>query len=424
MRATGRIWLPSRPAFVYGSTSIFREDATKLARSSSQELKEKFANQAYYNDSAQSGKFYGYEGYGYGGIKHGCSVNWNSFTVARYLMPPNAPRVKVWYVKGDTEEVQPEGESTNLQAEWLSVPVPNPANLALGELSPAGTDKAVSIACPATGEEWEFHAFSQFLTGPHMGEWKAGYGAYTNSSGTFNGVWPHGWGSSSSGFGFVGGAISLQDLVNVLRGQPIGHALACAVPVNNGTVKPSTRAGEVNANTHKFMEDGKTANPAFGAMDEVPHGLWMAFPAGSNPEEFGIKKSKEPLAYAMYVAGRDHGWTIRDHAGEVAFYINDPRVLGAPSKGGPPPYAETAVNPFAGCESLGEEVVNYIKAYTGMTDPTLPALTETFFSTTSVFSKMPFRELEQLEPRSSRGRRASSASWKARQCSWAESSSL
>ncbi len=407
MSATGRIWLPSRPPFVYGPSSLFIEDATKLARSTSQELKEKFANQAYYNDAAQSGKFFGYSGYAWAGAKYGCTINWNSFTVPRYHMPPTAPRVKVWYVNPESEneeELYPAGHNSNLQGEWLAVPVPNSAYVPLGSLAPEGTDKAVSICCPATGEEWEFHGFSQFKEGPLAGQWKAGAGAYTRTTNAFSGMWPSGRGNSASGFGLMGGAISLQDLVNILRGKPIGHALACAVPVTTGSVvAPSLHEhGDHWTNTHEKLEDGVTPNPAFGEVDAIPEGLWMAFPKELNPEELGIKQATEPIAYAMVVAGRDHGWCVRDHAGTLAFYLNDPRVLGAPSGGGPPPYAGVAVNPFAGCESLGkEEIANYIKAYAGMTDPTLPAITETFLSASSVFSKVLFRELEQLEPRTS-----------------------
>ncbi|MGO9759970.1 MAG: hypothetical protein ACLP1Q_01755 [Solirubrobacteraceae bacterium] len=399
MRSSSGVYLSARPP-IYGPPSIFRDDATLLARSSSQVFKEKLANQCFYNRASQTGHFFGYEGLGYGGVSEDFNVflNWKSFTTAVYYVRPNVPRVKVWCVQqnvGTEETLQEPGAHDDLQGSLESVPIPNPALIPHGQIQPAGTDRDVVILCPATGEMWEFWRFGQFLKGTHLGEYKCAFGGYTNSIAGFDGVWPNEWGLSASSLGILGGVITMADLVRLLRGDPLGHALGIAVLVTaNEHLAPATR-NDHKENTFEFLEDGVTPNPAFGAIDAVPEGLWCAFPAASRASEHGITG---PIASKLYEAAREHGIVVHDGAGNPAFDLADPRQLGTP-------YSDTLVNPFAGATYLEEKGTreSYINSLVpeGWTDPTLPVITENLNGATGLFSKFPWRDLEQLEPRAS-----------------------
>jgi hypothetical protein len=397
MRATGAMLLPSRPP-VYGPASVFREDATLLARSSSQVSKEKLANQCFYNTASQSGKFYGYEGMGYGGSAEGYNVfvNWQGSTIAVYYVSPSTPRVKVWLVEEGGSEETPRGSGADehLQSFWEEVPVPNVALIPNRQIWPIGGDKSTIVICPATGEMWELWRLGQFKKGTQMGEFKATYGGYCGSIAGFNGIWPNQWGIAGSGLGLLGGIVTMQDIVRMLRGESLGHALRLAVCVATSEhVEPATRNNEVE-NEYPFLEDGKTSNPAHGTVDAVPMGLWCAFPPSSRASEYGITT---PIASKLYEAMREHGLVVADGTTRgVNFDLADPRVLGTP-------YSSTFINPFAGATYTREapERESYINNLvpTSWTDPTLSAMTENLNGPGSVFSAMPWRDLEQLEPR-------------------------
>ncbi len=414
MRASATVFDVARPPHLFGA-SIFRESASGLVVAESQVYKEKFANQCLYGQKALSGSFYGYEGYGSGNPtfgEHNININWYEYTVPVYFVSPGTPRVKVWFVEEEGKETPEEklraaGAASNLQSYFEAVPLPNPAKVPLGVLASTGTDKSVAIVCPATGEAWEMHTFSYFKTttgeGPQRGEPKFGFGGYypnlTSASG-IPGV-PFGvgagnhWGDSASGLGSLGGNISLQELIDVYRGGSIGHALGCSVVVNNNEHLAPAKADNGNReNTFEKHSDG-TANPAFGAADQIPMGLWMRFPPASRASEYGMTGKLEA---AMYEAMREYGVFVRDGSGLVSFYLSDPRTVGSP-------YCETNVNPFAGASqpAEGPGIGTYVNAHvsSAWTDPTLPEFDEILHGPGSVFEKMPWRTLEQLAPRES-----------------------
>jgi hypothetical protein len=401
LRASGLVLSMARPAQLFGPTSIFREPAASLTVNSSQELKEKLANQLYYGNKKQGeeNKFFGYSGMGYNGSPEGfyTAITFKEYSNPLYVVAPTTPRVKVWLVKGEAgpeEELQEEGFATNLQGAFAAVPMPNPALTLKGSLEPAGTDRAIVVWCPGTDEMWEMERLGKFAEGPHAGAWKFNFGGYISRVSQSNGIPPHGWGASASGLGIVGGNISVSDMVSVLRGKPIGHAIGIAVGVTLSPtfVAPATRADtKGKSNTYEFLEDGVTKNPAFGLVDAVPEGLWCRFPPASRASEYGISTS---LAKAMYEAIREYGLFVRDGSGNSQFFINDPRSLGSI-------YSDTLIDPFA--ETTNEGVYKYIEELmpTGWRDPTLEVFTEQFAGNKNLLNQFPWRTLEQLEPRSS-----------------------
>lgn len=392
----------------FNEGSIFTEDATSLARVTQAELEannypQKVANQFFYTLKAQEGKFFGYAGLGKGGSTgEGNQVvaNLRSFTPAIYIVPAGQPRVKVWLVKSNvSEELRSKAEDPfNLQGTWGSVPVPAAALIPNGEqIWPEGTDKEVVIWSPSTDEYWEFWGFSKFAVGEHAGAFKAGFGAYVAPVSKSSGVLPNKWGARASGLAATGGDISMADLVRVLRGGKIGHALGAALVVTKGPAGAAFIAPATRNDTRENTAGTAETNPAFGSVDAVPEGAWFAFPAASRASEF-VNTATEPIAAAVYEAIREHGLFINDTSvTSSAFYINDPRELATP-------YSGIGVNPFAGWEgaepkpSTIQENIN-VHVPESWTDPTLPHVKENFLNTKSIFAKLPWRTLEWLAPR-------------------------
>lgn len=412
--AVGRSLTDQMPAWYpqfnpVGAGSLFCENATTLARASAEEIAAnqyaaKLANQFYYGTNSQKGLFHGYSGVGYNGHKEGFNTvaNYESGTLPLYVMAAQAPRTSIWLVKEEgAEETLDEGAAHAVlhEAFLRGVPLPAVSEVLHGSLPSAGTDAVFAVWCPSTDELWEVRKLGTFASGAHKGELKASFGNYVAGVSTSNGVSPTGIGNSASGLVRAAGMITLADLIRVLRGGSIGHALSIAVPVVQGHLAPATR-NDTSENTTVYEEDGKTANPAKGTVDAVPEGLWCAFPPASRAGEYGITK---PVAVAVYEAIREYGLVVRDHGSTCAFNIEDFKSL---TVGHPP------VNPAAGATTPGStdsKLQSYVnEALLAMVgsewrDSTLPVLEEDLegATTANVFGKQPWRTLEQLAPRSS-----------------------
>jgi hypothetical protein len=489
--SAGRVYPFTGPAMF--KQSVFSEDATALARASTEEVATNhyalklanqlnYANKAYdYKSEGAGPRFYGYTGIGYAGTGSNFRAFVNTLIFSRpiYRVSASQPTTRVWRVKLSTETlctVKEEEEKSMLGSYFEHVPMPLPSEIVAGspnahQVFPEGTDKPVGVWRPATDEYWEMYQLSQFAAGEHKGEWKFALGGYMANVSLSNGIMPVGWGSSSSGLAFAGHGISMEDLVRVLRGGKIGHALGLEIPCTKGPNKtahlePATSNDSqaitakiptftANLETGKLgqlrsvssflyaavgmtvtgpklkagttitsvSESGKTlglssegegvntagayelTNPAAGSsgtIDAVPEGAWFAFPASTTAASVGISASSEPIAAAVYEAIRAHGVFVCDSkGGSCALTLDDMRVIGSP-------FTE-AINPVAGYSGYPgapSPTVSAINEYvnslvpSGLTDPTLPAITESFEGSKSLMFKMPWQTLEQLKPRS------------------------
>jgi hypothetical protein len=400
MRASGLV-LPARP--LLAPASVFRDNVEALAPAASQIVKEKFVNQLYYGWASKSGTFYGYSGYGYGGAAEAFNqfIGWKSATDPLWIVPHGQPTVKVWFVKeeaGGPEETLATGASIEkLQKEFEAVPVPSLWLIPHGQIQQTGTDGTAVVWQPSTDTLWEMHRFGRFASGPHQGEWKAGYGHRQTGVSAWNGICaPETGQQSASALSAICGDILLGELVRVLRGGKIGHALKIAIPVvANEHVAPavSNDGSGPYENTHQFLADGVTSNPAFGAADAIPEGSWFRFPATSRASEYGITQL---LAVAIYEAIREHGIVVTDRAGNPSLRLCDPRTLFTP-------YCDTGVNPMNGSAQFSAYVDegSTEAARNGWIDPTLPVFEGELNGASGVLSVMPWRTLELLEPRSS-----------------------
>lgn len=422
--AASGLVLPARKSLV-SPVSVFRENATTLARAGS-ELSEKrvgnLANQIYYNRKSQEGHFYGYGGLGYGGAAEAAYpfIAGKTFSVPLWVVPYQQSRVKAWLVEEESgpEETLRTGEfNENLQHHFEAIPLPTLGKIPKGQIQATGTDRVAIIWCPATDELWEIHRLGQFLAGTHKGEWKFGYGVYIPEASKWNGICPSEGGQlSASHLSYVSGAVTMLDLVKVARGEKIEHALNLTVQVTlNEHVAPATHNDNTpKKNTFEFLEDGTTPNPAYttegpegkGTFDGVPEGSWFAWPKTSGAAEYGLTG----LAAAIYEAGREYGYVVTDQGGGVGFNMADPRTLFTPYDitGG----QAGGINPLNGSKYfakyvVGEELGEPAKAKIptalreAWVDPTLATFAGELNGTTGVLWEFPWRTLELLAPRAS-----------------------
>jgi hypothetical protein len=384
---------------------------------------QRLANQLNYSTAGKT--FAGYPGVGYGkgaeGFETVCNYKSSTFPIY-HIFQTSTPLVKVWFVKeeGSEEELRPGGAFNNMQGALEAVPVPDPTKIltaitkaeeeaGITKLSAAGSDRGVVIIDHVRNKMYEFHRLRKFVSGPHAGEWKYGYAGVWEGLNTGLGAYPvmpageapgdgQPWGVAASGLTIAPLAITLQDIVDVLRGKPIRHALSISVGVRTGALAPATKFDSGNQSVPELHEG--SANPAWAAStplpDEIPEGLAVCFPEGSEPGEYGITS---PLSAGIYRALRDYGAFVRDGAGSTTFDVEDLRVLGSP-------YAWPRVNPFFGCSSQGgtaaainEYLATFYAALPGgWQDKTLPTFTEDFTGKHSVLFPQPWETLEQLQP--------------------------
>ena len=385
-----------------------------LPLAADQTYAKKLANQLFYGTPVEkAGAFYGYSGMGYAGHPEGSNtlVKNQSFNSPFWIVGPDQPRVPVWIVKEEgTEETLQTGVEKR-QEELMAVPVPTLALLPHGQVAAFGSDAWVTIWCPATDELWEFHRLNgRFVSGPLQGEWKTGNAHYQAGVSKWNGVTAAGSGQgSASGLCLAAGMITLAELVNVLRGGKIGHALSLGTFVTLNSLVTPARLHDKAPNPSPLLEDKVTPNPAYttlgpekagdaeglwkeGWADAVPEGTWCRFPPASRASELGMTR---PLEVAIYEAIREHGmYTFA--TGSTQFCLTDAMTLFTP-------YCDTNINPFNGNSEFNAYVNTGVSetVRNGWIDPTLPVLEGKLNGTSGVLAKMPWRTLELLEPRSS-----------------------
>jgi hypothetical protein len=420
----------TRPSPVLAG-NLFRQDATKLARAADQIPAHKFANQLFYGTPvSEAGPYYGYGEMGWAGQEqgHAAQIHYKRWNCPVWEVSADTPRVPVWLVKSEPAvggELAPEEElrtdQPENQARLMSVPLPASELVKAGLLRSNGTDGHCYFYCPETGECWGFHRLTQFLSGPHKGEWKANAGHYHAEVGAWSGaeigaVEAVGQ-STASKLCCGAGVITMQDLVRVLRGGKIGHALSISAMVTqNAHVAPATLHDTTpKKNPQEFLPDGTTKNPAYwtkgpefpgqpesewsvGWFDGVPEGSWVAYPAASRASDYPALKTR--IQIEIYEALREYGGVPTVQGGSCGIWFDDPKVLGTDVPG---KYASAKVNPYNGSPAF-QKYINEVTTEaqrSALADPTLPVLWEgsEVDGPEGILAPMPWRTLELLEPR-------------------------
>lgn len=374
---------PSRPQLPFAPfhpSNIFSRDNTASTRNGDQSEAKKLANQLNYGNPAYA--FSGYAGIGWGIPAFGFQTvaNIREYATTIFYMPPGYPRRKVLYVDGSLS-AQPVGWANNLQAPFNSVPVPDPAAVrsTVVPYESPDTDKQTVIFDLGTGEMWEMFRFKLPYFKPTFQ-----YGGYLASAAAGKGIYPFNaegtWGAGATSLYALGGTITAQDLVEVLRGGKIKHALCVACPAVKGPAQlPSTRFDAFH-NLPALDPEGNP-NPAYPEVDAVREGSWFMFPAAAKPSDFGMTGRIE---IAIFEAIQTYGLFVNNASGNCSFYVERPATLGTP-------YSWARVNPWAG-------YVTDMGLPASLTDWSLPPIDELFSGTASVFAKQPWGQLEQLEP--------------------------
>jgi hypothetical protein len=177
-----------------------------------------------------------------------------------------------------------------LQRAFASVPVPRSARPA------PGNDHHLVVWQPATDTMWEFWLMQRKADG-----WHARWGAKMAHVSRSAGINPSPTGATASGLPLVGGLMTLAEL---RRGR-IDHALAVALPSTRARVAawPATRT------------DGQDPSPA-----AIPEGTRFRLDPSVDVAKLGLP----PAAQAMALAAQRYGIIVRDKAGAVVFYGQEP----------------------------------------------------------------------------------------------------
>jgi hypothetical protein len=232
-------------------------------------------------------------------------INTAKWSVPVYTVPAGQPVVKVKLV---------ESTATTLQAAFDEVPLPSNAKPA------AGTDKHLVVWQPSTDRLWEFWHLE------HGGEgWQAGWGGamqdVSSSPGIYDAeAWPGArtfWGASASSLPIAGGLITLEDLE---LGQ-INHVLAIGVP--------NVREGVYTSPAQRTT--GESSEPL-----SLPEGARLRLDPKLNLAALHLPR----LTLMIAEAAQRYGLVLRDTAGDITFYGQDPTPTGANPYVGPDGYFE------------------------------------------------------------------------------------
>jgi hypothetical protein len=234
-------------------------------------------------------------------------VNTTRYSAPVYTVPADQPTVHVTLDKEN---------SPDLQAAFDRVPIPERARPA------AGDDAHMVVWQPSSDTMWEFWVARRLNDG-----WHAHYGgrianvsahpghytAITTESGRYT-EHPR-WGATATSLPLLGGLMRLEEL-NAGR---IDHALAIALP-------------EIRANAYSWpaqRTDGQSYH-----LNAIPAGAHFRIDPALDLSTIEMS----PMVRAMAVAAQRYGIVVRDSAGAVTFFGEDPTPTGR--------------NPFVGAGGL------------------------------------------------------------------------
>jgi len=222
----------------------------------------------------------------------------------------------------------PSWTAPGLQSQFLDVPLPS------GFAPSAGTDEEAVVYQPSTGRYWEFWlmeptgAKTTNSVGQSVPQWRAGWGGQIAELGANPGYFHTTaqdlkYGTAATGLALLGG---LMTIAEQKRGV-IEHALHIALPKTRSAIwaLPARRT------------DGTVTDPT-----AIPEGTTFRIPASLNLNAIDM----DPYARMLARAAQTYGLVVRDTAGAVAFYAENPS--GMP---GPDPY--WGPGGILGCPSSG-----------------------------------------------------------------------
>jgi hypothetical protein len=243
---------------------------------------------------------------------YGPWINTKEYSVPIYTVGAAQPTVRVTLDRA----------AADLQQAIAAVPIPAGARPA------AGSDRHMVVWQPATDTMWEFWRMALLPDGWHAGAAGAMRGVSTNpgyfTPDAWLGAQPW-WGATATALPLLGGLMTIAELQ---RGR-IEHALAMAIP--------HPRAGAWSWPASHSDGDGR-------APDSLPEGARMRLDPALNLKKLNLP----PITRMIAEAAQRYGIVIRDSAGVVTFYGEDP----SPTGGNPYPklfgnqYADQLLSKF------------------------------------------------------------------------------
>ena len=234
-------------------------------------------------------------------------VNTDRYSTPVYTVPRDQPTVRV---------TLDDGYRDDLQAAFEEVPIPRRARPA------AGGDGHMVVWQPSRDTMWEFWVTRRLSDG-----WHARYGGrmknVSKSPGHYTAVQDDSgrylehplWGATATSLPLLGGLIRIDEM----RARRIDHALSIALP-------------EIRARAYSWpaqRTDGGARHP-----DAIPEGTRLRI----DPRLDLDRLQMAPFVRAMAVAAQRYGIVVRDGAGAVTFFAEDP--------------SPTGKNPFLGVDGL------------------------------------------------------------------------
>jgi hypothetical protein len=223
--------------------------------------------------------------------RYGVWINTTQYSVPVYTVGANQPRVPVTL---DTH-----GGSADLLARELRQGVPIPPNAKPAE----GTDQSMVVRQPSRNTLWEF-----WRARDDNGVWHARWGGKMTDVSSNPGYYadPSDWGGTATSLPLLGGLMRISEL----RARRIDHALALAIP----------RAAAAVFSFPAQRSDGVDTSPA-----AIPEGTRFRL-----DPRFDVNAMKLPtVTKIMALAAQRYGIIVRDQAGSVAFYAEDPGPTGS-----------------------------------------------------------------------------------------------
>jgi hypothetical protein len=217
---------------------------------------------------------------------YGSWINTTQYSVPVYTVPRTQPTVNV---KLDVT-------NPALQQGFSAVPLPANAQPA------KGSDGHLTVHQPGTDRLWEFWRLAKYADG----SWHARWGGAMTGVATNPGYFPSPYGATATSLPLLGGLIRIDEL----RAGVIPHALALAIPEPKASVFtwPAQRT------------DGTSTNPA-----AIPEGTRFRLDPGVNVDALPLL----PAGKAIARAAQRYGMIVRDRAGAVTLYAEDPTPTGS-----------------------------------------------------------------------------------------------
>ncbi|WP_271581542.1 hypothetical protein [Bradyrhizobium sp. CCBAU 45389] len=235
------------------------------------------------------------------------SVNIDRYAPPLYVVGAGQPTVRVRAERVD----DPAWRFEPLQQQWDHVPLPD-------HFQPSvGTDQEAIVYQPSTGRYWEFWVMEKSgrktvdSTGRTVDEWRAAWGGKIDDLARNPGYFPttvqgYKFGTAATGLALLSGLITIAEQ----RQGAIDHAVHVALPQTRRLVwaHPAQRT------------DGGEVDP-----NAIPQGTTFRLPDTLNLDQIDM----DPYARMVARAVQRYGMVVRDTAGTVVLYAENPLAEGA-----------------------------------------------------------------------------------------------